>query len=337
MPVYGVGGPPTDFSALTVRGVPIISSGGAPLFTGRWIFADYANGSDGNSGGAGDPVKTITQAYSLMTSGKNDVCVVVSDGTTASTQRLSASLDWGTAGAKNSCHLIGMCSGNAINQRARISHLTTATTNINPLMTVSGADCYFGNFSFFQGIGQAGTDEQLINVTGDRNHFTNVHFGGLGHTNGAARAGSYIIKLNDGDENLFDNCVVGLETVARSAANGSVVLAGGAQRNMFVGCQFMMWASATSPLFVDANSAAALGGASTIFSGCSFTHLLGVGPVATPAVVATRHASANGSLVFDRCTTSATKWAAADAAILVGGYPIGNGFSSGTMVAAADS
>lgn len=326
-------GPPTNFTGLSVNGVPIIAGGGAPFFTGRWIFADYANGSDGNPGYANAPVQTLSQAYSLATAGKNDVIVIVSDGTTASTQRLTSSLTW----AKNATHLIGMSPPTAIANRARISHLTTATTNINPLMTVSAADCMFFNFSFFQGIGQASTDEKLIDITGDRNWFGNIQFGGMGHTNGATRAGSYIIKLAGGDENLFDGCVIGLETIQRSGANASVILSSASQRNMFRGCQFMMAASATSPLFLNLSTANCLNGSSMIMRNCLFQNLTGISGASNPAVVATLNASINGLLIFDQCTTNATKWAAATTQAIVSGYAIGNGFSSGVFATAADS
>lgn len=331
---FGPDGPPTALSALTVAGVPIINSGGAPFFTGRWIFCDAVNGNDGNSGSADFPVQTLTQAYSLTTSGENDTVVIVGDGGTTGTQRLSATLTW----ANNATHLIGMTAPTAIAQRARIAPLTTATTNVNPLMTVSGVGCMFANYSYFQGIGQASTDEQLIDITGDRNYFGNIQFGGMGHANGAARAGSYVMKLNDGDENTFDGCVMGLETIQRSAANADLVVSGGSQRNLFRDCQFMMAAKTdTSPRFLDLSEANCLNGSSMIFRRCLFQALSGISGATVPAVVATLNASINGMLVMDQCTTNATKWAAATTQMIISGYAIGNGFSSGRFATAADS
>lgn len=182
----------THLSGLEVAGVSTMGMGGAPFFTGNWYFVDAVHGSDGNTGAADSPLATLTQAYSKTVSGNNDVVVIVGDGATTGTQRLSATLTW----ANNATHLIGMTAPVMQAQRARIAPVTTATTNINPLMTVSGSGCYFGNFSFFQGIGQASTDEQLIVVSGSRNCFWNVDFGGIGATAGAARAGSYVIGLD---------------------------------------------------------------------------------------------------------------------------------------------
>ena len=332
----GPSGPPTALSSLTVAGVPIISSGGAPFFNGRWIFCDAVNGSDGNTGASDNPVQTLTQAYSLTTSGKNDTIVIVSDGTTSSTQRLSATLTW----ANNATHLIGMAPPTRIANRARISTPTTATTNINPLMSITGNDCMFANFSFFQGVGQSSTDEKLIDITGQRNWFGNIQFGGLGHANGAARSGSYIIKLgNGGSENTFDTCVIGLETIARTAANANVVVGGASsQRNNFYNCQFMMYDKTnTTPLFVDASAANCLNGSSMTFRNCLFQNLTGLTGSVDPAVVMTANATINGVIVFDQCTTNATKWCAATTQVIVSGYAIGNGFSSGRFATAADS
>jgi hypothetical protein len=331
----GPAGPPTALSSLTVAGVPIITSGGAPFFTGNWYFCDAVNGSDGNPGSANFPVQTLSQAYSLTTSGHNDVVVIVSDGTTASTQRISSTLTW----AKNATHLIGMAPPVRIASRARIAPLTTATTNINPLVSVTGNDCMFANFSFFQGIGQASTDEKLIDITGQRNYFGLIDFGGMGHTNGATRAGSYIIGLGDGcGENTFDTCTVGLETVQRSGANSSVLVKGpSTQRNNFYNCQFMMAASATSPLFLDLSAANCLNGSSMTFRNCIFQNLTGISAASNPAVVATLNATVNGVLVIDQCTTNATKWASATSQMIISGYAAGNGFSSGTFATAANS
>jgi hypothetical protein len=329
----GGNGPPTALTGLTVNGVPIINSGGAPFFTGRWIFCNAVTGSDGNAGTADFPVQTLTQAYSLTTSGNNDVVVLVGNGGTTATQRLSATLTW----ANNATHLIGQTAP-SLNQRARISTPTTATVNINPLMTISGSGCYFGNFSFFQGVGQASTDEKLIDITGSRNVFDTIDFGGMGHANGAARAGSYIIKLDGAGENRFINCNVGLETVQRSAANASVVLTtAGAQRNQFLGCTFMMAASATSPLFFDLSAAGCLNGSSMLVQNCLLQNLTGISAASNPAVVATANAAINGVLLFDKCTTNATKYAAATSQIIVSGFALGNGFSSGVFATAANS
>lgn len=327
-------GPATVFDSLIVGGVPILGGmGGLPLATGNFFFVDYLNGNDGATGQANDPLKTIAQAYAYMTDGNNDVCVIVGDGGTAATQRLSESLTW----AKDACHLIGMTAPVPFFQRARISTLSTQTTNINPLMTISASGCIFANFSFFQGVGQSATDEKLIDITGSRNYFGNVHFGGMGAAAGAARAGSYIMYLNGGSENLFDHCGIGMRSVARSAANASVKIANGAQDNEFRNSRFIMYPTANSPLFLDASGSNALNGSFMVFTECSFQYLDNVSSATQPAVVATVASDVNGVVLFDRCTSMAAKWAAASSNIQIAGYPVADGFDSGAFANAADS
>lgn len=317
----------TNFpNGVTSFGVPMVGGvGGLPL-TGTWRFVNYAAGSDGNEGTADSPLQTLSRAYSLCTAGANDVVVIMGDGSTTATQRLTSSLDW----AKNATHLIGMTAPTMISQRARISTLTTATTNINPLMTVSASGCIFANFSMFQGVGQSATDEKLIDVTGDRNYFANVHFGGMGHATGAGRAGSYVMYLNDGDENTFDGCTFGLDTVARTAANASVKFGGQSQRNVFNNCLFPLYATAATPLVIDANSVGSID-RFQLFKNCS---IINSGTSSLAAVVGF-NASQGGVIFMDNCSAlGATDWTASDTATVKITGPVPNGDTSGMAVSA---
>lgn len=320
--------PTTDFpSGITSWGVPTMGMGGAPFFTGRWIFADAVYGSDGNTGGADDPVQTLTQAYALTTEGKNDVVVLVGHPTTAAattgTFRLSAQLDW----AKSATHLIGMCAPTMIGQRARISTATGATTNIADLLKISAQGCYFGNFSIFQGVGQAATDEQLCQITGQRNYFNNVAFQGMGSANGAARAGSYVIYLNGGSENTFDGCQIGVDTQSRSAANANVKLRAAATRNMFRNCMFPIYATATTPLVVDADAAASIDRFAW-FKDCLITNF---GTSALAGVVGF-NAAQGGFILMDGCSAAGcTDWTASDTSTVKIAGPVPNGDTSGMM------
>lgn len=317
-------------------GVPMVGGiGGIPL-TGTWWFCDYVNGSDGNEGtSAESPLKTIGEAHTRAVAGNNDVVVMIGNGSTTATQRLSSTLTW----SKNATHLIGVTAPSRVFQRSRIAPLTTATTNINPLMTVSASGCIFSNFSFFQGIGQSATDEKLISITGDRNFFGDIHFEGMGATAGAARAGSWIISLDGGDENLFSHCAIGGDTIARSAANASVVITSASQRNSFEDCVFLMYPTANSPLFLDASLSGGLNGSTMWFRRCSFMGLLSASGGTQPAVTCTASSSLNGNIYFDQCTTVAAKWAAATAVVRVMGYATAatTGFNAGVFTPAADS
>lgn len=316
----------TNFpNGVTSFGVPVIGSAGGIPFTGNWFFCDYATGSDGNEGTADSPFKTITRAYDKCVAGNNDVVVIIGDGSTAATQRLSETLTW----SKNATHLIGITAPTMISQRARISHLTTATTNINPLMTISASGCYFGNFSIFQGIGQSATDEKCVDVTGDRNYFGTVHFGGMGAAAGAGRAGSYVLYLNDGDENTFDNCTIGLDTIARTAANTNVKLGGQAQRNVFQNCIFPVYATAGTPTVIDCNAVGSID-RFNLFKSCT---IINSGTSALAAVVA-YNASQGGFILLDNCSAmQCTDWTAADTAVVQITGPVPNGDTSGMAVA----
>lgn len=319
----------TNFpNGVTSFGVPVLGTvGGIPL-TGNFYFCDYVNGSDGNTGGAEDPLKTITEAYDRAVAGNNDVIFIVGDGGTDATQRLTETLTW----AKDATHLVGITAPTMIGQRARISTLTTATTNINPLMTVSADGCIFANFSFFQGVGQASTDEQLMNITGLRNYFGNIHFGGMGATAGAARAGSYCVLLSAAEENTFENCVFGVDTIARTAANANVKFASAAKRNLFKDCLFLMYTTSGNPLFVDGNSSGSVDRFNW-FKNCTFNNAINSGSGAVTAACVGFHASQGGTTVMDNCSAiGCTDWTATDTGVVQILGPVPNGDTSGMSV-----
>lgn len=327
----------TNFDAVSVAGVPTMGISNLPLTTGQYFFCDYAYGSDGAAGSADDPLKTITEGYSRAVDGRGDVIVIVSrpDATSATlgTQRLTATLTW----AKYNTHLVGLCAPTMVGQRARISQLTAATTALAPMMTVSGQDCIFKNFSFFQGSGQASTAERLMDVTGQRNYFQNVTFGGMGHANSAAQAGSYDLYLNAGSENTFDGCFFGTDTIARTAANTNVKLGGGAARNVFRDCLFAAYATAATPTFIDANASAATD-RFNLFKRCIFNNSINSGSGTAMTAAVAFHASQGGTTIIDDCTVvGATNWAASNTGIVKVSGSVPNGHTSGVALSAATS
>lgn len=290
---------------------------GAVQWPGNVYYVDAANAGNG-VGSIDSPYNSLLSAYSRAVAGNNDIIVIVGNGATSATARLAATLDW----AKNATHLVGITAPVMEAQRARISTVAGQATNINPLMTISASGCILQNFSYFQGVGEAATDEQLLNITGSRNYFENVQFGGMGHANGAARAGSYCILLSGGGENFFQGCSIGLETIQRSAANANVRVRSGAQRNQFWNSVFAMAASQTSPLFLDVNASNALNGSTMTLRGCTLRALLNVGGAATPAVAMTIAADANGTVVIQDSTAVATDWCAASALVQLQNGPV---------------
>ena len=319
-------------------GVPMVGGIGGIPFTGNWWFVDAVNGSDGNaSAGSGGstpeaPLQTLAYAYACATEGQNDVIVLMSGPTTAApttgTFRLSEQLVW----AKSATHLIGMTAPTMIGQRARISTATAATTNIADLIKITAQGCVFANFSIFQGVGQTSTAEQLCQITGQRNYFWNVSFQGMGSAAGAGEATSYCIYLNGGSENTFDGCQIGVDTQSRSAANASIKMRSAATRNIFRGCLFPIYATATSPLVVDAAASGSIDRFAW-FKDCLITNF---GTSALAAVVG-YHASQGGFVLVDNCSAAGcTDWTASDTSTVKISGPVPNGDTSG-MMASSDT
>lgn len=243
----------THLSGLEVAGVPTMGIGGAPMFTGNWYFVNPASGSDGNTGAADNPLATLYQAHAKMTAGNNDVCVLVGNGAASGTARLSLALAQSidssvTAGtlvwSKNACHLIGMTAPTMNFQLARIAPpsgtYTAATFGSANFVTVSAAGCYFANFSLFNGFSTGGANQICWTDTGGRNYYFNVNFGGMADAASANSTGSRSLKIGSGGtgENTFESCVIGIDTVTRTAANASLEFAGATPRNVFRNCVF---------------------------------------------------------------------------------------------------
>lgn len=264
-------GPPTALDALNVGGVPTRGMSGIPLTSGQVFFCDYANGSDGNTGSADSPFKTIYWAYAKCVSGRGDVVVIVSNGLSTGSQRLSvanaqvadSSATVGTlVWAKNNTHLVGMCSNTQVAQRARLAPptgtYTQATFGSGNFVTVSGAGCIFANLSLFNGFSTGGVSQICWTDTGGRNYYSNVNFGGLADAASAADAASRVLKISGQGENTFDGCVIGLDTVTRSAANASIEFAAGTARNTFRKCTLPFMTSAASVLGILGTGAACM-------------------------------------------------------------------------------
>ena len=211
--------------------------------TGNVYYCDPVNGLDGNLGNLPtSAVQTLAAGYALLTSGNNDVLVLIGNGASTGSARVT-SFTW----AKSAAHLIGVCAPSAISQRARIANPTTSGITITAnFFIVSGSGCLFQNISWFvgAGAGQTGIAASIcLTVTGQRNAFVNCDIEGMGDSTSATSSTSRNILLNGGGENIFSHCNIGLDTVIRTSANASVELKGGTPRNSFEDCTFLMWSS----------------------------------------------------------------------------------------------
>lgn len=218
------------------QGVPV-----PIVFSGTSYFVKPSTGSDGNSGRTIDePFKTLARALVFARANNNDVVYFIAESNTAAntTDYQSVVLDWN----KDGVHLIGINSSSFIGQRSRISNLVTANAITDGLFLVSANGCYISGIGVFQG--QAATNPTgasiAVSVTGERNHFYNCQFSGIGHAE-LDDATSRSLKVSGG-ENYFDRCYIGLNTIIRATATAEVEVSAGA-RNIFKDCMIDSYTS----------------------------------------------------------------------------------------------
>lgn len=233
-----------------------------------WHVKPYS-GADGQSGKTqSEAVKTVAKALSLATTNQNDTILLYAESNTAAntTDYQSATLTWN----KDAVHLVGVCAPVAVSQRARIAQLSTATA-VSPLVNVTANGCIFRNISIFQGVADA-TSLVALQVTGSRNVFENCHIAGIGHAT-MVTAGAASLKINAGAENVFRNCTIGLDTIARSQnTNGEIWIDGEAARNLFEDCLIEAFISNVGYEHVTINDATAVD-RWLIFKRCLFTSM----------------------------------------------------------------
>ena len=277
-------------------GIPMLGGISGIPFTGNYFFVDAVNGADGNVGSADSPMATISGAYGRCVDGHNDVVIIVGDGATTGTQRLSAAFTW----AKDACHLIGTGAPSLYSNRARIAPTTGVTAFAN-FFTISASGCLFANLSMFDGFSTGTTSQICLTVSGGRNAFVNCQFGGMGDAVSAGDAGSRSVKITGSTgENVFRDCVIGVDTVARSAANASVEFAAATPRNSFIGCEFPFMTSAATPLGYIGSGAGCVDRTNE-FVDCRFINAV-QSTSTTMSGLGTLPASAGGLLLFKSCT-----------------------------------
>jgi len=210
---------------------------------GDIYYVDAGAGSDSNDGlTATSAFATVAKALATMTADQDDVCVIAGTNSTGRTTE-TAAIDWN----KRRTHIIGNGPARRINPR---NGMGFSSAVVSPCFTVSAKDCSFTNFSIacFEDI------NVLVNVTGDYNSWNNIHFQGIGNaTTGDDTAGRSLV-LTGAEENEFTNCTIGIDTVARSAANASLELTGTCARNKFINCDFPMFADNAGALWFKADT-----------------------------------------------------------------------------------
>lgn len=248
-------------------------------------------------GSAAKPFSTLLAAYNACVSGNNDVVVLIGDGTTANTARVNSAFTW----SKNATHLLGICSPVLFSQRARIAP-TSSTTAFTPFITVSGSGCVFKNIQWFHGFATGTTSQICMVVTGSRNWFKNCHIAGMGDNESAQSAGSRSLKVGSGGsgENVFEDCVIGVDTITRTQANASLEFAGATPRNVFINCLFPFMGSAAGVLGILGTGNGCVD-RFNLFEKCSFINAIKSTSTQMTALGSFTTAAPGGMIVFKDC------------------------------------
>ena len=211
---------------------------------GNIFYVDPGAGSDTANAGTdpNDAFATATQALSAMTADNDDVCIVAATSSTGRTSE-AAEIDWN----KRRTHVVGNGPARKINPRNGISFASSAST---PCLTVSATNCSFTNLSLavFEDI------NVLVNVTAAYNTFNFVHFQGIGNATTGDDTAARSLVITGADETQVTNSTIGLDTVARSAANASLELTGTCARTLIQNCDFPMFADNAGAFWLKADT-----------------------------------------------------------------------------------
>src|SRR3990167_11325077 len=289
-----------------VRPQEILGFGLAPHVGDIW-YVDGVNGLDTNSGKSQDEAfASLYKAHSSATTNNFDVILVTSEGTGSGsgTNESAAVTDGLWTFSKNLITVVGVCAPSLVSPRSRILWDTASQSTSTALLTISGSGNSFYNIQLASFV----DNNILVTLTGDRNYFNAVHFAGIGDATAGDDTAAITLDINDGDENLFEDCVIGLDTVARSTTNTELRLQGQTQRNIFRDCFFPTFADNAGHTFVNAS------GSGDIdrwhwFQRCIFHNA--VNSTATTMTAAMDlHVSVGGTIILDGCAVlGVTDWA----------------------------
>ncbi len=304
----------TNLSTLSVGGAPVFGNLGGIPFTGNYWFVAPATGADGNDGSSTLPLATLYEAHRRCIDGNNDVVILVGNGQSSGTARLSlagavaansaattGTLNW----TKNATHLIGVAAPTMVGSRARIAPpagtYLQSTFNSLAFVNVTGAGCLFANLDVFCGFSTGANGMIAWTENGGRNAYQNVNFQGIADATSAAGANSRSLKIMGVGENSFYQCVIGEDTVARGAANASLEFAAGTPRNMFIDCVFPVQTSAATPLIILGTGAACMDRWQE-FLRCSFINNIKSTSTQMTVMASLTNAAPGGLMLFKSCT-----------------------------------
>ena len=301
----------TNFGPNLVQAAGFIGS--QFLTQGQHWFVRPGTGSDDHDGKTlASAFQTLPKAQAAATANQNDVVFLVAESNSAgsTTARVSTALAVALDWAKDLVHLVGLNAGGAIGQRSRIAFDSDFVTATN-LFTLSANGCLISGIHFFAGVSDANPTGCLL-VTGERNVIENCHIAGIGNAANDI-AGAYSVKLT-GDENLFKDVTIGLDTIARGTnVNSGLLVDGGAARNIFDRCLFIAFLEhATNHVHVRFNDTTAID-RFLLFRDCIFDYestnftAAGTGVMLVPALSQGRIIVFN-SMAFSDAPGTVVKW-----------------------------
>jgi hypothetical protein len=181
------------------------------------------------------------------------------------------------------------------------AHTSMTSVNVN-LLTLSGSNNRFFGVHFYNG-GTNALELGGIIVTGNRNYFGKCHIaGGVGS---ATAAGKFSLKIDAGEENTFEDCVLGSDSFAQGDnAATEILLNGVLKRNRFKGCEVIGYVSAGTAHGA-VKSVGTSGGSPTVFKSCLFNYALSV---TTPAAAHLVSGSTDKIIFMDCAAVKVTAW-----------------------------
>lgn len=215
---------------------------------GDIYYVDGTGGDDdANDGSTHDnALKTVYAAEDKTTANNHDVVIVAPTGGSGRTSEAN-SIVWD----KRFTHLIGSAAPVSLDVRAGMSMGSTATS---PSFTLSNNGCIFKDIT----IAQFNDVNVLFSLTGGRNYFEGVHFAGIGHSDAGDDTAARCVEVEGGGENRWVDCTFGLDTVTRSTTNATLSFGGVCERNVLIGCMFVMFTDNAGPnhILIENNDAA---------------------------------------------------------------------------------
>lgn len=279
----------------------------------RWSANAYVKPYSGLDGNRGDnPArarKSIASALTLVQPNTNSRIIFMAEYDPGVTPSLTTDYYAKTLAYNvDNTHLIGVNSGGMYSKGSRIAIKSGVTvgTPLSPLVTMSANSCYWENINVFSGLNGTTNNVGAIDITGSNNWFHRCSFQGIGNSANAGQSGGYSVKLT-GSENLFTDCVIGLDTIARTSTQSELILAynsttsAACTRNVFRNCIFKTYTTAGNNFFLSAASGAL--DRDNLFQNCLFLNFpTGVCGGATLTQAFSMNATPGGMIHLSDCT-----------------------------------